>query len=161
MAESGPEGLHVNQNPPAPSAAGDRIELAPGVRVPESALRFQYARSSGPGGQNVNKTSSKAELWLIVAALPMNGGAIARLRNLAGKRMTKAGELHLASDIHRAQEANREEILRRLRDLIAKAATEPKFRRKTRPSKAAKRRRLESKRHRSAIKSNRRGGSDD
>src|SRR5438067_11987990 len=84
------------------------VELAPGVRVPASALRFQFARSSGPGGQNVNKVNTKAELWVPLASLSTFGErALGRLRTLAGKRLTSAGEIHIASDTERSQEANR------------------------------------------------------
>jgi len=165
MAESGPQGLQINPSAPgaAPSvqAARDRIELAPGVRVPETALRFQYARSSGPGGQNVNKVNTKAEAWVFVAALTAGGlseRAAGRLAALAGRRLTDAGEIHIASDTHRTQRANREAVLERLRALLVAAIHEPKARRKRKPSRAAKQRRLESKRHRSEIKGNRRAG---
>lgn len=147
--------------PDAPIGQGT-LQLAPGVRVPTSAVHIQFARSSGPGGQNVNKTSSKAELWLPLSALMMmSPPARARLMKLAGRRLTKDGELHLVSEIHRAQEANRQEILDRLRELITQAMIEPMRRRKTRPTRAAKRKRLESKRHRGKIKSTRRSSSDD
>ena len=117
-----------------------------GVRVPESALRFQYARSGGPGGQNVNKVNTKAELWVPVAAL-LAGGLIrcatGRLRAMAGRRLTEAGEIHIASDTHRTQQANRQAVVDRLRELLVSAMHEPKVRRKTKPSRR-QRRRLES-----------------
>ena len=156
---------HAPAQPAAPVAyTGVPVEVAPGVRVPESALRFQYARSSGPGGQNVNKVNTKAELWVPVAALSaggLSGRATGRLRALAGRRLTDAGEIHIASDTHRTQQANRQAVVDRLRELLVSAMHEPKVRRKTRPSRAAKRRRLEAKRHRSEIKSNRRAGRRD
>ena len=139
----------------------DGIEVAPGVRVPESALRFQFARSGGPGGQNVNKVNTKAELWVPVAALSAGGlsdRATGRLRAAAGRRLTESGDIHIASDTHRTQQANRQAVVDRLRELLVSAMHEPKVRRKTRPSRGAKRRRLESKRRRSEVKSNRRAG---
>src|SRR3954453_1295175 len=119
-------------------------ELAPGVRVPESALRFQFARSGGPGGQNVNKVNTKAELWVRLDGITgLSPRAMARLRDLAGRRVTDAGEIHLSAETERRQQANRAAALERLRELIVAAQREPKVRRKTCPSRAAKQRRLE------------------
>lgn len=138
------------------------IELAPRVYAPESAVRFQYARSSGPGGQNVNKVNTKAEVWVIAAAIAgLTDGARTRLRQMAGRRWTAAGEIHIVSDTERRQESNREEVLSRLRELLIQAMHEPKKRRKIKPSKAAKRRRVEGKRLRGQIKSQRRGSGED
>jgi ribosome-associated protein len=125
--------------------------------LPSSALRLQYARSSGPGGQNVNKVNTKAELWLRLDELGMlNEAARQRLRRLAGKRrVTRDEELHLTSDTQRTQEGNREALMQRLRELLIAAMVEPKTRRKTRPSRAAKQRRLESKRRRGEVKARR------
>ena len=137
-------------------------ELAPGVRVPESAVRFQFARSGGPGGQNVNKVNTKAELWVPVAAIVgLSERAAGRLRHLAGKRLTAAGEIHLSSETERTQEGNRAAVIDRLRRLLLEALHEPRPRRRTKPSRAAKRRRLETKRKRSETKSRRRGGAAD
>ena len=134
------------------------LELAPGVRAPESAIRWQYARSSGPGGQNVNKVNTKAELWLPLAAIMgLSHRAVARLRLHAGKRLLATDELHIASDTHRTQEANRLAVLQRLRELLVQAMHEPKIRRKTKPSRGARERRLQAKKRRSEIKSQRQG----
>lgn len=153
MSESNPQ----PEKPASPPPPGG-IELAPGVFVPEGTVRFQYARSSGPGGQNVNKVNTKAELWVPVTALSqLNAAACARLRTLAGSRLTNADEIHIASDSRRTQEGNRAEAMERLREMIVEAMRVPRKRRKTRPSKASRKRRLEGKRHRGAIKSNRRG----
>jgi ribosome-associated protein len=126
-------------------------------------MRLQYARSGGPGGQNVNKVSSKAELWVQLGAIRgMTHRALERLRAMAGSRLTGADELHLRAESERSQQANRDEVLQRLRELIVAARVEPKVRRRTKPSRAAKQRRLESKRKRGQIKSHRRGvGGDD
>ena len=146
---------------PAPPPA-DGIALAPGVLVAESALRFQYARSRGPGGQNVNKVNTKAELWAPLAAIwGLTDRARSRLRQIAGKRLTTEDEIHIASDSERTQESNRREVLERLAIMIRTAQHEPKARRKIKPSRAAKRRRVESKRRRGEIKSGRRGGAGD
>jgi ribosome-associated protein len=142
----------------APQPGSDGIELAPRVTAPASALRWQYARSSGPGGQNVNKVNTKAELWVPVGAIVgMTARAIGRLRTLAGKRLTSLDELHVSSDTERTQEGNRAAVLERLRELLVTAMHEPKPRRKVKPSRAARQRRLDSKRRRSEIKARRRG----
>ena len=147
-----------NALPPLPVG----VELGPGIYAPESSLRFQYARSSGPGGQNVNKVNTKAELWVIVSAITgLTDRARHRLESMAGKRLTAAGEIHIAADTERTQESNREAVLARLRQLLIEAIHEPKPRRKTKPSKASKRRRIESKRHRGEIKAGRGNRSED
>jgi ribosome-associated protein len=149
---------HLLPLPPSPPGG---IELAPGVRVPESAIRLQYARSGGPGGQNVNKLNTKAELWVPVAAMiGLTDRARERLKTLAGHRLTLAGEIHIASDTRRTQEFNRAEVFERLRELILQARHEPKRRKKTKPSRASKQRRLEAKRRRGDVKSNRRWAGD-
>lgn len=136
----------------------DGIELAPGVSAPASAIRWQYARSSGPGGQNVNKVNTKAELWVGVGAVVgLTPRAVERLRSIAGRRLTAGDEIHISSDSHRTQEANRAAVLQRLRELLVEAMHEPKARRKSKPTRAARQRRLDSKRRRSEIKANRRG----
>jgi ribosome-associated protein len=137
------------------------VELAPGVMVPPAALRLQFARSGGPGGQNVNKVNTKAELWVHVASIVgLTQRAKARLRTLAGNRLTQGDEIHLRAESERSHQANRQEVLDRLRQMIVQARVEPKVRRKTKPSKAAKQRRLDAKRHRGEIKSNRRGDAE-
>jgi ribosome-associated protein len=138
------------------------IQIAPGVFVPGTGVRVQFSRSGGPGGQNVNKVNSKAELWISLAAITgMTHRALARLRILAGSRLTQQDELHLRSETERSQEANRDEVFDRLREMIIQARVEPKPRRKTKPSRASKQRRLDGKRHRGEIKSHRRSGGDD
>src|SRR3954452_16453780 len=86
---------------PLPPDGG--VEVGPGVRVAESSMRFQFARSGGPGGQNVNKLNTKAELWVPLEALHgLSHRAIDRLRTLAGRRLTVAGELHLTAETERS-----------------------------------------------------------
>ena len=138
------------------------MEIVPGVRVAESSIRFRYARSSGPGGQNVNKVNTKAELWLpLDAVYGLTPRALDRLKQMAGKRLTIAGEIHISSDTERTQESNRAAVMERLRALLTQAVHEPKARRKTKPSRASKRRRVEAKRKRGEVKANRRGGAKD
>lgn len=135
----------------------DGIDIGPGATIPESGLRFQFARSSGPGGQNVNKLNTKAELWIdpqAIRSLPPD--ALDRLKTLAGKRLTNEGEIHLTAETARTQESNRLAVLEKLRELIVQALHRPKRRRKTRPSASSRRKRLESKRHRGEIKAQRR-----
>jgi ribosome-associated protein len=148
MSETGDE--------PIPRKGG--IEVAPGVRVAAGALRLQFARSGGPGGQNVNKVNSKVQLWVAIGDLTgLHPGATARLRALAVSRLTDADEIHITSEEHRTQTGNRRAVMERLRELIVEAQKRPTIRRKTRPGRAAKERRLEGKRQRSEIKSFRRG----
>lgn len=150
--------------PATPDSSGGRsprpapgLEVAPGVYAPADAIRMQFARGSGPGGQNVNKVNTKAEIWVEVGRLAgLSAGAIARLRTAAGSRLTIAGEIHLASDESRSQEGNRAEVFRRLREMILAARHEPKRRKKTKPSYGSKMRRLESKKRKSDIKAGRR-----
>src|SRR5688572_2999157 len=145
-------------SPPGQPPPETGVELAPGVFANESALRFQFARSSGPGGQNVNKVNTKAELWVPLSALRgLRDDAMHRLVALAGKRLTKENEIHIAADTARTQESNRAAVMERLRELLVQAMHRPKRRKPTKPSPGAKRRRLESKRQRSEVKS-RRGG---
>jgi ribosome-associated protein len=139
--------------PPSPGQ-----ELAPGVYAPADALRLQYSRSSGPGGQNVNKLNTRVELWVKLDALVgLHPEALQRLQALAGSRMTKEGQLHLTSDESRSQESNRQEVFARLRELILQAKRRPRPRRPTRPSRAARQRRLDEKKHIGEKKARRRG----
>lgn len=129
------------------------------VRVPAAAVRLKYSRSSGPGGQNVNKTASRCELWVPVGAIAgLTLAAAARLREAAGSRLTQADEIHLAVEESRSQEGNRSFAIERLRDMIVRAMVEPKRRRKTKPSYGSKLRRLDAKKRRSDIKKNRGDG---
>src|SRR5882672_12030009 len=96
---------------------GGDVEVGPRVFLPAWAMRFQFARSGGPGGQNVNKLNTKAELWVRPENLRgMHPEAVRRLRVLAGKRLTKAGEIHLVAEVAWTQEGNRAEVMERLRE---------------------------------------------
>jgi ribosome-associated protein len=138
----------------APPPSGP-VELAPGVNVPEAALRFAFSTSRGPGGQNVNKRLTKAELRIAVAAIPLSARAMARLQSLARGRITGDGDLMIAADEFRSQRANRQACLDRLRDLIVQAKAIPKTRKPTRPTRGSIQRRLEEKKRRSAAKGSR------
>ncbi len=143
----------------APVASG--VEIAPGVVVPESALEFAAVRSSGPGGQNVNKVSTKAELRLSIDALPIPEWSRRRLLDLAGRRVSGEGVLMIASDEHRSQVRNKSECLARLRELLVRAMTRPKRRVKTTPTKSSQRKRVDDKKARGRLKEGRRGGGEE
>ena len=133
--------------------APKQVELSPGVFLPASALRFQYARSPGPGGQNVNKLNTKATLTIAAAELEkvLEPAALERLRRLAGRQFT-SDRLVLNSAASRSQVANRRTCLTKLRYLVVRALVRPKVRRPTRPSRSAVEQRLREKSHRSRIK---------
>jgi len=133
------------------------IDLAPGVRVAESAIVLDAARSSGAGGQHVNKTASKILLRVPVSAIRgLPNGAAARLRQLAGTRLTGEDEVLIRCDETRSAHRNREIALQRLAKLVTKALVVPKRRRKTRPTRASVERRLEAKRQHADKKRRRR-----
>lgn len=138
------------------------IELAPSVWTDREQLHFGFSRSSGPGGQNVNKVNTKTELRVMPAVLHgLSDKARQRLIILAGRKITDAGELLLTADTERTQEANRQACLKKLRALIVAAQVEPKLRKKTKPSRGSKIRRVESKRVNSTKKQLRRTVKDD
>ena len=133
-----------------------KLEIAGGIFLAPGGMRIQFARSGGPGGQNVNKLNTKAELWIrLDSIIGLNPRAKARLRVLAGSRLTLDDQIHLRAETERSQQANRQEVLDRLRQLLIAARIEPKVRRKTKPSRAANRRPREGKPHRGRTKSQR------
>lgn len=115
--------------------------------IPESELRFDFSRSSGPGGQNVNKVSSKAQVrWHVGASQAFTDEQKTLIRAQAGKHLNKEDEIVLAAESERSQLQNKEEVVRRLRELVRVALTPRKKRRPTRVSRSQKRKRLEEKR---------------
>jgi ribosome-associated protein len=164
---------------PDDSAPTGGTAIAPGIRVPDSALRFSFSRASGPGGQNVNKVSTRAELRIDLDAIPLPPRAKARLRTLAGSRIvgaqtaieeledgrtrevTRGGELIITSGEHRSQSQNKSECMDRLRELLIEAMHEPKHRRATKPSRGSIERRITEKKSRGEIKKRRSGGDHD
>jgi ribosome-associated protein len=142
--------------PDVPGPPGG-VELAPGVTVPPGAVRVQASRSSGPGGQNVNKVNTRMELWVPLDAIAgLTERAKQRLAQQAGGRLTRAGEIHLWSEAERSQEGNREAVWQRLRELVQNALHEPKRRRRTRPTAASRQKRLQRKKERGQVKAQRR-----
>jgi ribosome-associated protein len=130
------------------------------ISIDDSELEEAFVRSSGPGGQNVNKVSSAVQLRFDVRRSPSLPNDIAiRLMKLAGSRLTKDGVIVILAQQYRDQTRNRADARERLFDLIRVAAVKPVPRRATKVPKAAKRKRLEGKKHRSAIKTMRGGRS--
>ncbi len=123
--------------------------------LPEEALSESFIASSGPGGQNVNKVATAVQLRCDVFKLGLAPHVYARLKELAGSRMTNDGEIVITARSFRTQEANREDARARLAELIAKAHIRQAKRVKTKPSRAAKAKRVDEKKGRSAIKSGR------
>ncbi|MEI7989774.1 MAG: alternative ribosome rescue aminoacyl-tRNA hydrolase ArfB [Chloroflexota bacterium] len=129
------------------------MDIVSNITVDESEIEFSFVRASGPGGQNVNKTSSAVQLRFDVVRSPsLPEDVRQRLITLAGSRMTSAGTLIIEAKRNRDQVLNRRDALDRLADLLRRAAQQPKARHKTRPTLASKQRRLDSKRRRSEIK---------
>jgi ribosome-associated protein len=138
------------------------LEVTSRVRIPAAELHLSYARSSGPGGQNVNKVSSKAVLrWRPAASSALSEADRIYVLDALGSRLTKDGDLVLASDRHRDQPKNVADVLERLVDLLRSALLRPVARRASRPSRSSKERRLASKRVRSETKRDRRPSRDD
>ncbi|MFN2624356.1 MAG: alternative ribosome rescue aminoacyl-tRNA hydrolase ArfB [Chthoniobacterales bacterium] len=132
------------------------LAITPTLTIADAELQERFVRASGPGGQNVNKVSTAVQLRFDAERSPaLTGEVRQRLRALAGSRMTDEGILVIDAREHRTQGQNREEARNRLADLIRRALVRPKRRRKTKPGKAAKERRLDTKKRRSETKAGR------
>jgi len=133
------------------------LKITADIAIAEQELKFDFMRASGPGGQNVNKVATAVQLRFDARnCAALSEKVRARLRRLAGRRMTANGILVIRSQRFRSQERNRQDALDRLVNLIRRAARPPKTRIRTRPGRAAKERLLAAKRHRSRIKKTRR-----
>lgn len=145
------------------------IALGPIAWVSEASLRFTFSRSGGPGGQNVNKVESKAQLRVRLREVGgLDHHALLRLARLAGSHLvgatpddpaslfSPAAQLNFVCEVHRSQRDNRQACIEHLHELVLRAATRPRVRRKTKPTRGSKERRLESKRIQSEKKARRR-----
>jgi ribosome-associated protein len=129
------------------------MEIKPDLNIPDSELNFSFVRSAGPGGQNVNKVATAAQLHFDVRNSPtLTAEVKERLAKLAGSRMTLDGMLVIEAKRYRTQEQNRADAILRLTELIRKATIRPKSRRATRPTLASRERRVVAKKKRGAIK---------
>jgi ribosome-associated protein len=129
------------------------LVVSPTLKIPMSEIAFTFARSGGPGGQNVNKVASKAILrWSPVASPSLTEDVRGRFVAAHGTRLTKGGDLIVTSDRYRDQGRNIRDCLARLRAMLLSVAKPPKRRKPTKPSKAAKARRLADKQRRSTTK---------
>jgi ribosome-associated protein len=133
------------------------LAIAPDLQLPVSELDFRASRSGGPGGQHVNTSSTRVEVWWDVAASPsLSEAQRQRLLSRLASRLDTAGRLRLVSSTSRSQLRNREDAIERLCQVVAGALAVPKPRKRTRPSRAAKAARVDAKRRRSAVKRDRR-----
>ena len=133
------------------------MQITPTLAIDDSEIEERFVRASGPGGQNVNKVSTAVQLRFDAARSPsLDEGTRERLRALAGSRMTSDGVLVIDARSHRTQGQNREDARGRLAELLRQATIRPRRRHKTRPSRAAKERRLTGKKQRSDTKRARR-----
>lgn len=133
------------------------IPVTPFLDLNPDDIAYAFVRSSGPGGQNVNKVATACELRFNLAGSALPPDVKARLVPLAGSRLTRDGVIVIQADRFRSQDMNREDALARLVEMVAKAAVRPKRRIATKPTRASRERRLEGKQKRSGVKKMRQG----
>ncbi len=138
------------------------LTITPTLTIPDDEFAWTYVRAGGPGGQNVNKVSSKAVLrWNFDASPSIPPDIKARFRQREGGRITSTGDVLITSQRFRDQERNRQDCLEKLAALLQAAAVPPRRRKKTRPTKGSVERRLQAKKQRSGAKASRRHTGDD
>jgi ribosome-associated protein len=139
------------------------LEVTDAIRIPLDEFEWSFARSGGPGGQNVNKVASKAVLrWNFDGSPSVPGDVKARFRVRFPSRLTTEGEVVLSSELTRDQGRNRDDCLVKLADMLRSVARPPKVRRPTKPTKGSQRRRVEAKKRQSVRKEGRKSpGGDD
>ena len=132
------------------------LAVTPDIAIPDEEFEWKFIRSSGPGGQNVNKVASAVQLRFL---LPLNTSlpvaARNRLRRMAGQKLVDDGSILISARSERSQDQNRRDALERLALMVRAALIEPKIRKKTRPTRASKERRIDSKKRRSTTKQGR------
>jgi ribosome-associated protein len=134
------------------------LRISRDLAIDLNDIEISFVRASGPGGQNVNKLSTAAQLRFDTRGIAVPDDARARLNRLAGQRMTKDGVIVIQAQRFRTQERNRADAIDRLLELLREAMTRPTPRRPTRPTKASKQRRLDSKKRRGDVKAKRGSG---
>jgi ribosome-associated protein len=139
-------------------AMADDLVITSRVTLPAAELEYTASRASGPGGQHVNTADTRIQLrWNLEASTALSDVQKDRVRRALASRLTADGDLVLASDSHRSQRRNRDEVTQRLASLLREALRPPKPRKKTKPTRASRERRLQDKKRRAQIKKDRRG----